>query len=86
MTLTVINKDLHQDAAVEVMGAAPEQARIVRLSGPSLSALGGVTLGGASVSSDGTWKIAQAEQAQIASGKVMLDVPAGSAALIALTA
>jgi hypothetical protein len=86
MTLAVINKDLHQDAAVEVMGAAQEQARIVRLSAPSLSALGGVTLGGASVSSDGTWKAAQIEQARIASGKVLLDVPAGSAALIALTA
>lgn len=86
MTLAVINKDLHQDAAVEVMGAAPRQAHIVRLSGPSLSALGGVTLGGASVSSDGTWKLAQAEQAQIASGKLLLDVPAGSAALIALMA
>jgi len=68
------------------MGAAPRQARVMRLSGPSLSALGGVTLGGASVSNDGTWKLAQAERAQIASGKVLLDIPAGSAALVALTA
>jgi hypothetical protein len=86
LTLIVINKDLHQDARVEVTGAAPRQAHIARLSGPSLSALGGVTLGGAPVSNDGTWKGAQVEQAQIANGKVLLDVPAGSAALIALTA
>jgi hypothetical protein len=86
MTLAVINKDLRQDAMVEVIGAAPQQARVMRLSGPSLSARGGVTLGGAPVSSDGTWKGAQAERAQIAGGKVLLDVPAGSAALIALTA
>jgi hypothetical protein len=86
MTLAVINKDLRRDAAVEVIGAAPQQARIMRLSGPSLTALGGVTLGDAPVSNDGTWKVAQAEQAQIANGKVLLDVPAGSAALIALTA
>ena len=86
MTLAVINKDLRQDATVEVIGAAPRQARVMRLSGPSLSALGGVTLGGASVSNDGTWKVAQAEPAKIASGKVLLDVPAGSAALITLTA
>jgi hypothetical protein len=86
MTLAVINKDLRQDAAVEVIGAAPRQARVTRLSGPSLTALGGVILGGAPVSNDGTWKVAQAEQAQIANGKVLLDVPAGSAALIALTA
>jgi len=86
MTLAVINKDSRQDAAIEVIGAAPRQARVMRLSGPSLSALGGVTLGDASVSNDGTWKVAQAEQAQIANGKVLLDIPAGSAALIALTA
>jgi hypothetical protein len=86
MTLTVINKDLRQDAAVEVIGAAPQQTRVMRLSGPSLSALGGVTLGDAPVSNDGTWKGAQVEHAQIASGKVLLDVPAGSAALITLTA
>jgi hypothetical protein len=58
----------------------------MRLAGPSLFALGGVTLGGASVSNDGTWKVARAEPAKIASGKVLLDVPAGSAALITLTA
>jgi hypothetical protein len=86
MSLAVINKDLRQDAAVEVIGAAPQQARVMRLSGPSLSALGGVMLGGAAVSNDGTWKGAQVEQAQIANGKVLLDVPAGSVALIALTA
>jgi hypothetical protein len=86
MTLAVINKDLRQDATVEVIGAAPRQARVMWLSGPSLSALGGVTLGGAPVSNDGTWKAAQGEQVRIASGKVLLDIPAGSAALIALTA
>jgi hypothetical protein len=86
MTLAVINKDLHRDATVEVIGAAPQQARVMRLSGPSLSALDGLTLGGAPMSNDGTWKGAQVEQAQIANGKVLLDVPAGSAALIALTA
>jgi hypothetical protein len=85
LSLAVINKDLRQDAMVEVIGAAPQQARVMRLSGPSLAALGGVTLGGARVSNDGTWKVAQAERARIASGKVLLDVPAGSAALIALT-
>jgi Glycosyl hydrolase family 79 C-terminal beta domain len=86
MTLAVINKDLRQDAAVEMIGAAPRQARVMRLSGSSLSALGGVTFGGASVSNDGTWKVAQVEQARIASGKALLDIPAGSAALITLTA
>jgi len=86
VTLTVINKDLRRDAAVEVIGAAPRQARVMRLSGPSLTALGGVTLGRAPISNDGTWKVAQAERPQIANGKVLLDVPAGSAALIALTA
>jgi hypothetical protein len=86
MTLAVINKDLSQDAIVEVTGATPKEARVMRLFGPSLSALGGVTLGGASVSNDGTWSGARAEQARIAGGKVLFDVPSGSAALIALPA
>jgi len=53
MTLTVINKDLSQDATVEVAGAAPRRARVMRLSAASPSALGGVTLGGAAVGGDG---------------------------------
>ena len=47
MTLTVINKDLSRDAAVEVSGIAPKQARVMRLTAPSLTAMNGISLGGA---------------------------------------
>jgi len=85
ITLTVINKDLTRDAAVEVSGFAPKQAQAMRLTAPSLAAMNGVTLGGAAVSGDGSWKNAKADAVKIAGGKAVLDVSAGSAALIALT-
>jgi hypothetical protein len=86
MTLAVINKDFSQDAIVEVIGAVSWQARVMRLSAPSLSAPGGVTLGNASMSNDGTWKGVKAEDALTAGGKVLLEVPANSAALVSLSA
>jgi hypothetical protein len=85
ITLTVINKDLARDAAVDVTGFAAKQAQAMRLTVPSLDARNGVTLGGAAVSGDGSWKNAKTDAVKIAGGKAALDVPAGSAALIAFT-
>jgi hypothetical protein len=85
MTLTVINKDLNSDASVEVTGAAPRQARVMRLSAPSPSALGGVTLGDAAVDGGGRWNGGKTDPVRIMDGKAVLDVSAGSAALIMLT-
>ena len=85
MTLTVINKDLSRDAAVEVSGIAPGHAQVMRLSAPSLTATSGVTLGGATVDGDGKWNGGKADPVRIASGRAFLDVPAGSAALIRWT-
>jgi hypothetical protein len=81
----VINKDLTRDAAVEVTGFTPKQAQAIRLTAPSLDAMNGVTLGGAAVNGDGSWKNAKADAVKIAGGKAVLDVSAGSAALITLT-
>ena len=86
MTLAVINKDLTQDAAVEVTGATLSRARTMRLTAPSISAMSGVTLGGAMIGADGSWKGGHADPVRIKDGKVQLDVPACSAALITLTA
>jgi hypothetical protein len=58
----------------------------MRLSAASPSALNGVTLGGAAVGGDGVWKGGQTDPVRISDGKALLDVPAGSAALITLTA
>ena len=86
MTLTVINKGLSQDATVEVAGVAARRARVMRLTAASPSALGGVTLGGAAVGGDGIWNGGQTDPVRIRDGKALLDVPAGSAALITLAA
>ena len=84
-TLTVINKDLSRDAAVEASGIVPKHAQVMRLTAPSLTATSGVTLGGAAVEADGTWNGGKTEAVRIAGGKALVDVPAGSAALIRLT-
>jgi hypothetical protein len=58
----------------------------MRLVAPSLTAMSGVHLGGATVAGDGSWTDGKADPVRIVDGKALLDVPAGSAALIALTA
>jgi len=83
LTLTVINKDLSSDATIDVTStAALKQAHVMRLTAPSLSAQDGVTLGGAAVSRDGTWRAMRTDPVRITNGKALLNVPAGSAALI----
>jgi hypothetical protein len=54
----------------------------MRLTAPSLNAMNGVTLGGAAVGADGSWKDAKADAVKISGGKAVLDVPAGSATLV----
>ena len=81
----MINKDLGRDATVEVTGIAPRHAQVMRLSAPALTATNGVTLGGATVDGDGKWNGGKSDPVRIAGGKALLDVPAGSAALITLT-
>jgi hypothetical protein len=82
--VTVINKDATQGASVEISGIASRQASVMRLTGPSLAATSGASLGGAVLAADGTWSRGKSDAVRIAGGKALLDVPAGSAALISL--
>jgi hypothetical protein len=84
--VTVINKDMTRDAMVEVMGVTPKHVQTMRLAAPSLTTPSGITLGGAPVRGDGAWTGAQSDPVKLANGKVLLTVPAGSAALVSLTA
>ena len=86
VALTVINKDMSRDASVTVTGVAAKQAQMMRLTAPSLTAATGITLGGAAVEADGKWSGGKSEPVKLAGGKAMLDLPAGSAALVTLTA
>ena len=85
--VTVINKDATQGASVEMSGIASRRGSVMRLTGPSLAATSGASLGGAVLAADGTWASPQADKTdpvRIAGSKALLDVPAGSAALIRL--
>jgi hypothetical protein len=85
MTLTVINRDLSKDASVEVAATDTlKQAHVMRLAAKSISATSGVTLGGASVTNEGLWAGERSDSVKVAGGKALLDVPAGSAALVTL--
>ena len=86
VALTVINKDMSRDASVTVTGVAAKQAQMMRLTAPSLTAATGITLGGAAVEANGKWSGGKSEPVKLAGGKAMLDLPAGSAALVTLSA
>jgi len=81
IVLTVINKDMSRDASVAIPGLSGKQARVMRLTAPSLTATAGITLGGASVDSGGKWTGGKSDPVKL--GK--LDMPSGSAALVTLT-
>lgn len=78
----VFNKDAQQAIQVEIRSRG--DARLWRLSGPSLDSKTGVTLAGAAVKSDGSWSPAHEERVRSKHGSVRLEVPAASAVLVFL--
>jgi hypothetical protein len=76
--VAVINRDQVRDANVMIKGGTRTDARVMRLSAPSLSAMSGITLGGAPVDAQGNWS-GKRESVRLAGG---LPVPAASAALV----
>jgi hypothetical protein len=85
VTVTVINKDMSRDASVELGGIPARHAKAMRLTAPALTATTGVTLGGAAVGADGSWNGGKSDPVKLTNGKALLDIPAGSAALVTLT-
>jgi hypothetical protein len=81
LCVAVINKDKSQDASVTINGVSARSAAVMRLTASSLTAMNGITLGGASVDGEGNWT-GKRERASLSAG---LQVPAGSAALVWLT-
>jgi hypothetical protein len=78
LCLVLINKDQAREANVAVNGVTARNARMMRLTAPSLTAMSGITLGGASVDGEGNWR-GKSESVRLAGG---LQVPAASAALV----
>ena len=83
LAITLINKGSAEHAA-ELQIAGPtggRRANIDRLSAPGVDAKTGVTLGGAAVTPEGTWKAAKSESMHVANGKLSVRLPAYSAAI-----
>jgi hypothetical protein len=86
LVLTLINKGeaasvLHLDT-----GSQSREASVMRLTGPAINAKMGITLGGAEVTSRGTWKAkaATGEGLSMRKGQLMLPMPAASAAIVSI--
>ncbi len=80
----VINKEPSIGAVVSVeIPGAKEQGEVLRLTGLSLNAKSGVTLGGAHVDAEGNWEATQKEVVTLRQGACELKVPAASAAILA---
>ena len=82
--VTVINKDQALSAQAQITpGTAYNIATVLRLSAPSLTETTAITLGGASVASDGSWAPTQIESVAGQSGVFDVNVPAGGAVVVA---
>lgn len=81
--LVLINKEGRTPAEVRIAGLASYQhASVLQLRGPGLSARTGITFGGRSVSSNGSWSPGPAEQVTRGGEDFHLQLPAASAALV----
>jgi Glycosyl hydrolase family 79 C-terminal beta domain len=82
LAVTVINKG-GRGWSIDIDGAGRgREASVLRLSGPAVDAKSGVTLGGAEVTPAGVWKPARFEKARVRGGRVEIEVPAASAAVV----
>ena len=83
--VTVINKDLSKPAKFELhVPASYSTSDCFRLTAPTVESKDHVTLAGAEVSPEGTWKSDQVEAVPMKSGNIQFNVPATSAALMRL--
>jgi len=84
LALVLINKGSRTSsfdigATSQIHGA---QALATRLTGPAIDAKSGITLGGAEVSSVGEWKPTKPERIPVRNGRIGIELPAASAAIV----
>ena len=86
IVLTLINKEQAYDHAVVIDAGAwgGRQGSVIRLEAPSLESKSGITLGGAHIARDGSWKPMQNERLTPINGRLQFRLPAASAALVML--
>jgi hypothetical protein len=77
------NKDTNNTVAVSVnLGANVASAALIELRGPSLYATNGYTLGGAIISTNGTWEGGVQSVLSVTNGQLTVNVPPISAFLL----
>jgi hypothetical protein len=85
LRICLINKDSRGAIRARIApGRRFSTASVLRLTGPAIDATQGVTLGGAIVDDAGRWASTLRETVDQSEGDLLLDVPAASAALVAL--
>ena len=84
LNLTLINKGAATPVISVNLGEhiKAKHASLIRLSGPAINAKTGITLGGAEVTPDGTWKSANTEVLRVKSGQLSITMLPTSAAII----
>lgn len=84
LTLTLLNKGSEASSLTVTIGNRMDgrKASIIRLSAPAVDATAGVTLGGAEVTSAGTWKPAKSDVAPLRNGQLAIELPAASGAIV----
>jgi Glycosyl hydrolase family 79 C-terminal beta domain len=83
--IVLINKDLKQDTHV-CIATKGKYATILRLTAPCAESKTGITFGGASVDPNGDWAPLVAESAKFKSERLIVEVPAASAAVVQIHA
>jgi hypothetical protein len=85
IVVTLINKESASHAVVSVeCAAAFKKGSLLRLSGSSLDSRTGVLLGGVAVAPSGVWHPGSAEEIPASGGKLLVRLPAASAAVVTL--
>jgi hypothetical protein len=83
LALTLINKGAAASVLTVNVGGHTQggRASVIRLSGPAIDAKTGITLGGADVTTAGTWKATKSEALPVRNGQLRIQLPAASAAI-----
>jgi hypothetical protein len=85
LRVVLINKEINRAATIRVRaGSRYIEAKVIRLTAPSVIAEEGITLAGAAVQADGTWMAKPAVGLSCEHGEFSVELPAASAALVVL--
>ena len=75
--LVLINKDARQKFQIAI--PSPRDAKLWRMQAPGLTATAGVTLAGAEIKPEKSWKPSHEENLSVKNGQVQIEMEPGSA-------